>query len=215
MSEMNKKTVALTFDDGPEIGITDAVLDILEEHGICASFFVVGENINGETVKIMRRAHALGCEINNHSFTHSVMPEMTAEAIRDEIGRTDKLVYDAVGEYPRFFRPPYIALNSTMYENIDLPFIAGIGCDDWDEKVSVERRVEFLIGECPDGCIILLHDKEENVKTVEALRVSLPKMISGGYEFVTVSGLFEKKGITPQTDREIIYSFATVTGQMG
>lgn len=206
-----KKVIALTFDDGPNTGVTNEILDILEEYGIKASFFVIGQNIDPESAVAMQRAHSLGCEINSHSFTHSYMNEMEADDIKDEMERTAQLIYDNVGEYPKFFRPPYIAVNETMFDCIDLPFISGIGCNDWDDKVSVEKRVRFLTEKCPEGCIILMHDAAGNEKTVEAVRQSIPVMLENGFEFVTTSELFVAKGITPTSDG-IVYSYATKTG---
>ncbi len=207
-----KKVIALTFDDGPNTGVTNEILDVIEEYGIKASFFVIGQNIDPESAKAMQRAHSLGCEINSHSFTHSYMDQMSAEDIADEMERTSELIYEYVGEYPKFFRPPYIAVNTTMYDTIDLPFIAGIGCNDWEDRVSVEKRVRFLTEKCPEGCIILMHDAKDNEKTAEAVRQAVPMMLEQGFEFVTVSELFAAKGITPAADKEITYSYATENG---
>ena len=209
-----KKTVALTFDDGPNPGITDEIIDILEENGIVATFFVVGQNIHGDNADRMRRAHSLGCEIANHSFTHSYMDRMTEDVIRDEIKRTTELIYETVGEYPRFFRPPYIAVSQIMHDCIELPFICGINCADWESRVSTEERTEFLENKCPDGAIILMHDFQGNQKTVDAVRAAVPVMLGKGYEFVTVTGLFERKGVTPGYGNGIIYSFASETGDI-
>ncbi len=210
----DKKTVALTFDDGPNPGITDEIIDILEENGIVASFFVVGQNINEENAKRIRRAYSLGCEINNHSFTHSYMDKLTEDVIGDEIKRTTQLIYETVGEYPRFFRPPYIAVNQTMFDCIELPFICGIHCSDWENRVSAEERTVFLENKCPDGAIILLHDFPGNQKTADAVRAAVPVMLGKGYEFVTVTELFRRKGVTPGYGNGIIYSFASETGDM-
>ena len=206
-----KKVIALTFDDGPNTGVTNEILDLVEEYGIKVSFYVVGQNITPDTAEVMQRAHSLGCEINSHSFTHSYMNEMSAEDIKDEMSHTAQLIYDTVGEYPKFFRPPYIAVNETMFDCIDLPFISGIGCNDWDDSVSVEKRVRFLTEKCPEGCIILMHDAANNEKTAEAVRQSIPVMLENGFEFVTTSELFIAKGITPTSDG-IVYSYATENG---
>ena len=206
-----KKVIALTFDDGPNTKATCEILDIIEEYGIKASFFVIGQNITPESAVSMQRAHALGCEINSHSFTHSYMNEMTADQITDEMKRTSDLIMEYTGEEPHFFRPPYIAFNETMFDCIDLPFISGLGCNDWDDSVSTERRVKFLTEKCPEGCIILLHDQPDNEKTVEAVRQAIPIMLEQGFEFVTVSELFAAKGITPVSSG-IVYSYASEAG---
>ena len=71
------KLAALTFDDGPTIGITDKVLDILQENHARASFFLIGQQITEETEYLVKRAHDMGCSIENHSLTHSSMPKLS------------------------------------------------------------------------------------------------------------------------------------------
>ncbi|MGN0656490.1 MAG: polysaccharide deacetylase family protein, partial [Ruminiclostridium sp.] len=211
-AETEKKYIALTFDDGPNTTTTAAVLDVLEEYGVTASFFVIGQNISSESGKVMKRAHDMGCEINSHSYTHSYMDKMDAEEIKEEMERTAELIYSYTGEYPKFFRPPYIAVNSNLYESVDIPFICGIGCNDWEPKVTAERRAKVITRSCDDGDIILLHDAAGNDQTVEALKEIIPFYLEQGYEFVTVTELFKAKGITPSADTEIMYSSATETG---
>ena len=193
----NKKIVALTFDDGPNTTTTMQVLDLIEQYGITASFYVVGNNINSETEKSMQRAAKLGCEIENHSRTHSVMTEMTAEEIAAEIKYTSDKIEAAVGRKPKFFRPPYIAFNELMYDTIDLTFICGNGAEDYLDEVTAEMRYERIMKQVCDGMVILLHDAEGNFRTVDAVKMLIPKLLEEGYEFVTTSQLFEKSGVTP------------------
>lgn len=211
-AETEKKYIALTFDDGPNTTTTADILDVLNEFGVTASFFVIGQNINSGSGAVMKRAHDMGCEINSHSYTHSYMDKMEAEKIKDEMKKTADLIYEYTGEYPKFFRPPYIAVNSTLYENVDIPFICGIGCNDWNQKIPAVKRVQMITRSCDDGDIILLHDAAGNDQTVEALKEIIPFYLEQGYEFVTVTELFKAKGITPSADTEIIYSSATETG---
>ena len=198
------KAVALTFDDGPNTTTTNEVLDVLEKHGVVASFFVVGNNINETSAKAVKRAYELGCEINNHSRTHSYMNKMSAEDIKAEYEFTDSRIFEITGERARFFRPPYIAVGDAMWESISVPFIAGLGCDDWDFNVPVDTRVSVITEGATDGTIILMHDFEHNSMTVEAIDRIIPALKERGYSFTTVSGLFEAKGITPVT--KMVYS---------
>lgn len=193
-----KKLVSLTFDDGPNTTTTMQVLDLIEQYGITASFFVIGNNITAESEGSMKRAVKLGCEIENHSRTHPAMPEMTAEEIAAEIKFTSDKVEAAVGRKPRFFRPPYIAYNDVMYDTIELTFICGVGAEDYNDEITAEMRYEKIMSQVSDGTIILLHDAEGNFRTVEALKMIIPKLIDEGYEFVTVSELFERNGKTPE-----------------
>lgn len=207
------KVVALTFDDGPNTTTTNEVLDVLEKHNVVASFFLIGSNINDESAKSVKRAYDLGCEINNHSKTHGYMDKMTAEEIKAEFEYVDEKVLEITGERTKFFRPPYIAVGDLMWENISVPFISGVGCNDWDNNVPVERRVAVITKSVKDGSIILMHDARGNSKTVEAIDKIIPALKEQGYKFTTVSGLFAAKGVTPVT--KMIYSNATQQGMWG
>lgn len=201
---MDRKLIAITFDDGPNTSTTMEVLDILEKHNAIASFFLVGNNITEESITAAERAHKMGCEICNHSKTHSAMPELSADEIRSEIEFTSKEIEKITGCMPKFFRPPYIAVSKEMYDAVGLPFIAGFGCNDWDESVSTEERFNRTMEQAAHGGIILLHDMQGNSKTVAALDMLIPALKSEGFELVNVSDLFRLCGISPVSG--IVYS---------
>lgn len=92
MNMYSKKLVALTFDDGPTIGITDQVLDVLQENEVVASFFLIGQQITDETRYLVKRAHDMGCSIENHSKTHQSMPKQNRQEIVEEIQYTSDLI---------------------------------------------------------------------------------------------------------------------------
>lgn len=202
----NKPVIALTFDDGPNTTTTNQVLDLLVKYQVKASFFLIGNNINDESAKSVKRAYDLGCEINNHSKTHSYMNKMTADEIKAEVQYVTDKVKEITGEPTKFFRPPYIAVNDMMYDNIDMPFICGVGCNDWDSNVSVEQRLKVLNRSIEDGTIILLHDAQGNDKTVEMLDTLIPQLLEQGYQFATVSEFFEAKGIPISADDKNLYT---------
>lgn len=204
MSE--RKVIALTFDDGPNTVTTPQVLEKLGKYGAVASFFLVGDNISSESAKVAKMAYEMGCELNNHSRTHSAMPQLTPEEMRDELAFTSERITQITGEAPRFFRPPYIAISELMYENIDLPFIAGIGAEDWLDEVSADERASRILAQARDGDIILLHDMEGNFRTVQALDKIIPGLIAAGFELVTVTELFSAKRVTPR--RGVTYTNA-------
>lgn len=196
--------IALTFDDGPNTEITPQVLDILEENGVRASFFLIADAITPESARMARRAFEMGCEINNHSKTHDFMDKMAPETIRAEIKYCTDRIVEITGIAPRFFRPPYIAVNQTLYDNVDLPFICGVGCEDWVPEVTAQQRIDRLLSTVKDGDIILLHDMPGNKNTVEALRTVIPAWKERGFAFVTCGELFDLKGVTPKKGK--IYS---------
>ncbi len=198
-----KKLVALTFDDGPNTETTNEILDILEEHGVVASFFLIGKNITDATKPVMERQLELGCEIANHAWSHTAMNNMEPGEIKEEIQKTNDIIYDMVGITPAFFRPPFISVSPIMHENIDLPFINGINCLDWEASVSAEKRTEDILGKIKDGDIVLLHDFKGNKNTVDALGDIIQGLKDDGFAMVTVSKLFELKGVDPKVDNKL------------
>lgn len=199
----DKKLVALTFDDGPNLDITPLVLDKLEEHEVVASFFLIGKFINDNTKPLLERQLKLGCEIANHSWNHNHMDKYSAEEIIDEIEGTNDIIKDMVNVTPQFFRPPFISLSPTMYETINLPFINGINCLDWDPSVSADKRAELILSNVKDGDIILLHDLLGNMNTVDALDTIIQGLLDDGYALVTISKLFELKSVNPNVRNKI------------
>ena len=196
-----EKLIALTFDDGPNTEITPQVLDILEAYGIAASFFLIAASITPASAKVSRRAWEMGCEIENHSVTHSYMSGMTPKEIRREIDGCSEKVAEITGQKPRFFRPPYIDVSPTLFETVDLTFICGVGCQDWVREVPAEERARSLLSTVKDGDLILLHDMPGNTETVKALRTVIPALLKRGFRFVTCGQLFDQKGVTPLRGR--------------
>ncbi|HWT74069.1 MAG TPA: polysaccharide deacetylase family protein [Mobilitalea sp.] len=197
------KLVALTFDDGPNLDITPLILDKLEEYDVAASFFLCGQNLSDATLPVVKRQLDLGCELNNHSWSHPDMSKMTPDEIIKQVQDTNDKIFEMVGVNPKFFRPPFIATSKTMYDNIELPFICGIGCNDWDATVTTQQRSDTILNTVKDGDIILLHDSSGNIQTVDALDTIISELQKQGYEFVTVSQLFEKKEIEPNVENMI------------
>lgn len=199
----DKPVIALTFDDGPNTTNTPLLLDKLEEYDAVGSFFLIGNNIDDESAQYVKRAYEMGCEIGNHSLTHSTMTSMTGEKAVEEVQTTNQMIKYLIGVEPVFFRPPFNAANSTMYDNIDMTFVMGFGCDDWESDVTVEQRIDGVLSQARDGGIILLHDQPGNTQTIDALDTIIPELREEGYQLVTVSQLFEAKGQDPND--EILY----------
>lgn len=196
------KLVALTFDDGPS-STTPEVLDILEKNGVIATFFLIGQNINDSTKSIMERQVRMGCELACHSYTHSDMAVMDAGQVQEEVNRCVEAIKDTVNVDVTFFRAPYLSTSETLLKNVDLSFIQGIGCNDWEASCSADERKQMVLEQVSDGTIVLLHDFEGNDNTVQALPEIIEELRNQGYIFVTVSDLFKRKNVNLNVKNKI------------
>ena len=203
------KYLCMSFDDGPNTipgdNTMNDMLDIMEKYKVPASFFLIGNKITEENKKVIRRAVEMGCDIQNHSWTHSFMAEMTAEQIKDEYKKCDDAIIEITGVRPTFFRPPYINLSQTMYDNINVPFICGCGCNDWEADKDTDFRYEHIMQAAQNGTIFLLHVMEGNKATLDALNRAIPELLAQGYEFVNLPDLFEKCGVNPKKEKSLWY----------
>ncbi len=198
----NGKMVALTFDDGPS-STTSQILDILDKYDVKATFFLIGQNINGNTRSILERQNASGHELANHSYTHSDMTTMSWSSIQNEINQTNNLIKQYTGQTAKFFRPPYISVNNTMYSAIDMAFVQGTMHNDWDGSSSSSQIANSVTRGVKDGQVILLHDFQGNSATVNALPTIIENLKNQGYQFVTMSQLFQYKGKNANVDYKI------------
>jgi peptidoglycan/xylan/chitin deacetylase (PgdA/CDA1 family) len=94
-----------------------------------------------------------------------------------------------------------------LYSNVDLTFIQGVVCNDWDQSTSAQTRANYAIQGAKDGAIILLHDNQPTPHpTAEALDIIIPTLQQQGYQFVTLSELFKAKGVDLSTTGDKVYS---------
>jgi peptidoglycan/xylan/chitin deacetylase (PgdA/CDA1 family) len=97
--------VCLTFDDGPHPEHTPRLLGVLREHGVPATFFVVGREAE-RYPELVRRAAAEGHLIGQHTFSHAEPAQTSAAALLEDVRRADAVLAGILGEPPRLFRPP-------------------------------------------------------------------------------------------------------------
>jgi cellulose synthase/poly-beta-1,6-N-acetylglucosamine synthase-like glycosyltransferase/peptidoglycan/xylan/chitin deacetylase (PgdA/CDA1 family) len=200
------KTVALTFDDGPDPVYTQKVLDVLRSHGVKATFFVVGENVR-DNPQLLRDEFAQGHEVGNHTFTHPDLESISLDELRLQANATERLIESVLRRRSVLFRPPYggdmeplsldrarpLAVTSALGY-----YTVGYGVDptDW-ARPGTDKIVSSVLAQATDGSVILLHDSGgDRQQTVDAL----PRIIEGlqdrGYAFVTVSDMI---GVSRET----------------
>lgn len=201
--DQEKPMLALTFDDGPNHNTT-RVLDILEKYGIKATFFILGTNIEGNE-KTIERMKNLGMEIGNHMYSHKLTTNLTEEEIKEEIDKTNNLIYEITESYPTVLRPSYGTINKKIKKTVEQPIITwNVDTQDWKYHNS-KRIANKVIKKASDGDIILMHDIYR--ATANSLEIMIPKLLNEGYQFVTVSELLYYKGIDPEKGK--VYAYAT------
>ncbi len=99
------KTIALTFDDGPDPEWTPKILDVLERERVPATFFVIGENAL-QHPQLLRRIVDGGSELGNHSYTHPNMATTSDRGIKLELNATQRLIQAYTGRSTTLFRAP-------------------------------------------------------------------------------------------------------------
>ena len=187
--------VALTFDDGPS-SFTDRLLDCLEKNQSKATFFMVGEEINNfpDTVQ---RMESLGCELGNHSYTHTDFTTLSTEDMSAEIAGVDELLVNLVGHGATVVRPPYGSVNDNVRATVGTPMILwSIDTLDWETQ-DAQTTVDTVMENVADGSIILMHDIFS--ASVDAVEMLVPRLLSEGYELVTIHELAKRKGVELQT----------------
>ena len=182
------KVIALTFDDGPG-PYTAQLLDILDQHGAKATFFLIGSKVSTQA-DVLRRMHARGHQLGNHSWSHPELPKLPVDQIAGEIDRTNDAIKQATGVTPTVMRPPYGAVNSAVLEQLRLRGMSSIlwsvDTRDWADRNSDIVCSRAVAGAHP-GAIILMHDIHQT--SVGAVPCILSALKQQGYSFVTVQGL--------------------------
>jgi len=187
--------VALTFDDGPG-ELTNEVLDILEEHSVVATFFVIGRKVEDNSDTILR-AYEMGCEIGNHSWSHPSLDRISSGSIHTQLLDTGTAVEAVTGVSPAIMRPTFGRINTKV---IDTSRELGLAIIFWSIDPSdylnrsPESIYDHIMDNVEDKDIILLHDIHE--RSIEATKLLIPSLIESGFQLVTVSELMELSGIT-------------------
>ena len=182
------KVIALTFDDGPGPH-TAHLLDILDQYGAKATFFLIGSKVSGQA-SIVRSIQARGHQLGNHSWSHPELPKLPVDQIASEIDRTNEAIRQATGITPAILRPPYGAVNGAVLEQLRLRGMSSIlwsvDTRDWADRNSDIVCSRAVAGARP-GAIILMHDIHQT--SVGAVPCILSALKQQGYSFVTVQGL--------------------------
>ena len=193
----NKKYVAITYDDGPHNVRTNAIVDELEKYGFNATFFVVGNRVDGTAYngkKAVKYAAEKGNEIAIHAYTHNLYYDKCTKAeYEEELENTFNAIRSVLPKAQvKLMRPVGGRITDERTESCDYSVIMwSVDSNDWkykgDGEEGVDTIVENVMSQVKDGSIILMHDIYEN--TYLATKEILKQLDEQGYEVVTVSEL--------------------------
>lgn len=183
------KTFLLTFDDGPHAKYTPSIIKILNESSIKAVFFLVGRAAE-ENREIVAMLKDNGMEIAVHSYSHKPLAFLSTRHIKEEIGKTVRIITDITGSPPAFFRPPWGFYNREVLDIAEKHGLTTLlwSCStrDWKEK-SADRICENASKGLSSGIILLFHDGCKEGAGRECTLEALP----------LITGVLREMGLSP------------------
>lgn len=205
-----KKLIALTFDDGPDLIQTPRVLEKLKNYNVKATFMMIGQFINDCTAPLIDCIVQGEYEIGNHSWGMVSLDKSAPNEIVKSVNDTTHVIEKYAKTTPHFFRPPNLSISETLLKTLnmaDMIVVGGVVAYDWKScNTDANMRAQNVLKGAQDGAIILMHDVQpEPHPTPEALDILIPALLSQNYDFVTLSELFKKKGITLEMAKEKVW----------
>lgn len=189
-----ERTVALTFDDGPNPDATPRILDTLAEWGVTATFFVLGRHAERWPALVQRTAeegHALG----NHGFWHRKLHWRSPGYVRRDLALGTAAIRSAAGVHPRWFRAPHgyrspwVSRIARGFGQRTVGWTLGVRDSDRPGTALISGRVLRRVS---PGTILLLHDGDgydpagDRMQTAKALPAILRGLRERGYGFATL-----------------------------
>ena len=212
----NYKLIAFTFDDAPSYpskgsNPTTYIIQTLNRFEGAGTLFVIGRNLDKNGALLLKYAVRNGFELANHSYSHEHMGSWNEAQIRSDIERNTNLIKSRVGVKTKYFRPPFFDDCSAMYNvlgALNMPCIKGSKDAALHDGVEEEQyNADFIYETCVngayDGQIVALHGY--NKYTAMALPKICETLYNEGYRFVTLSQLFEYKGVSNIPTNRYIY----------
>ena len=195
------RLLALTFDDGPNDPYTAQMMEVLDRHGVKATFFLIGKFVQ-QRPEIARALVEAGHAVGIHTWDHPNLIFASAAEVRRQLLETQQAIFDATGVDTKLFRPPFggrrpaslrvaraCGLQTVMWN---------VTCYDWKAK-SAGEIVKHAERQIRGGDVILLHDGEyhrigvDRSRSVEASDRILTRYKGEGYEFVTIPAMIERQ----------------------
>jgi len=190
-------TVAITFDDGPSVH-TSALLDILAKYSdVRVTFFVNGNNYVDASLPeyqaVFARAYHAGHQIASHTFQHKDLATVDASGVDDQMLKNDDVIYSAIGQVPRYMRPPYGSTNTVALTELGrLGFVVinwSTDTRDWatDNADTSATAYQTSLTSDPSGMFIALEHDTVPSTTMALMDKVIPMLRAHNLRMVTVA----------------------------
>jgi len=192
---LSNKTIALTFDDGPDPVYTDLILDILKEKDVKATFFLIGKKMQQYpeiTERIFDEGHCLG----NHTFEHFNLEKQQFHSIFISIFKTEQILENVCGKSLRIMRPPWGKVTPEEKDKLKKGgfkvVLWDVNSKDFMPNITVNEIINNVMTGAGDKKIVLFHDsdylcKASRANTIAALPQIIDLLKQLGYRFVTIN----------------------------
>ena len=187
--DTEEKVLSISFDAAWGRANTEGILDILDQYGVKANFFLVGFWAE-KYPELVAELQARGHEVGNHSATHPHMSKLSDAQIREELKRCSDLVQSVTGKPTTLFRPPYGEYND---EVVRISREEGYECIQWNvdsldwKNISAEDMVRRCTKAVNPGDIVLFHNDSKYI--LQALPQILEYYQQAGYRIIPISEL--------------------------
>lgn len=189
-----RKSIALTFDDGPDPETTPIILDILKEKNIRATFFVIGKKAEKHP-ELIRRIDEEGHIIANHSYSHHyLIAFFSTEKLKKDLEHCASTIYEILGKTPKFFRPPFGVTNpryARVLRDLKLDSV-GWSVRSMDTKAKSKYEIiNRVISKLKAKDIVLLHDNRK--VTADSMEDLIEHCLQKGIKIEPLSKLIQKE----------------------
>ena len=195
------RLLALTYDDGPNDPYTWRTLEVLERHGVKATFFLIGQYVQRKP-EIAHALVAAGHAIGSHTWSHPNLIFEQVTELRRQLVQTRQAILDATGVETKIFRPPFGGRRPATLRTVRAfglqTVMWNVTCYDWKAK-SAEEIAARAERQIHGGDVILLHDGShvrmgaDRSRSVEASDRILSRYLGEGFEFVTIPEMMERQ----------------------
>ena len=187
--QRDDKTVAVSFDAAWGNEDPQMLIDILDQYGVNATFFVVGDWVDKYPESVRALADA-GNEVMNHSTSHAHFSKLSHNEIVRDVNLCSDKIEQITGVRPTLFRCPYGEYDDHVIQAVNSLGMTAVQWDvdslDW-KGISAEEIQRRVLDRVQPGSIVLFHNAAEN--TPEALPGILESLIANGYRIVPISQL--------------------------